>query len=118
MVPLGACFRIGTAGMRKPLMTGNGPGLSTSDGQKEWDQVAHLEQASKGEEPRMGSADPFPFTHDPWYSKLAVLLIVFLPLAGLGYAIWRLWGHGIGPLQVSLLASFWAFTGLGISVGS
>ena len=92
--------------------------LTADEGQREWDQVAHLDAAAAGSEPtRQGSADPFPFTHDPWYSKLAVLLIVFLPLAGLGYAIWRLWGHGIGPLQVSLLASFWAFTGLGISVG-
>jgi stearoyl-CoA desaturase (delta-9 desaturase) len=91
--------------------------VTRAEGQKEWDQVAHLDEAAKGQEPRTGSADPFPFTHDPWYSKLSVLLIVFAPLAALGYVIWRFWGGAVGPLEVGLLLGFWAFTGLGISVG-
>lgn len=66
---------------------------------------------------RTGGADPFPFTRDPWYAKALVLAVVFLPLAALGYAIVRLWGHGIDAMDVGLLAGFWAFTGLGISVG-
>ncbi len=62
-------------------------------------------------------SDPFPFHQDSWWAKAIVLAVVFLPIAALGYAIFRLWGHGIGGLEVGLLAGFWAFTGLGISVG-
>lgn len=64
-----------------------------------------------------GHADPFPFHNDPWHAKALVLLVVFLPLAALGYAIVRLWGNGFGGLELGLLLGFWAFTGLGISVG-
>ncbi len=63
------------------------------------------------------TADPFPFHRDPWYQKALVLTIVFLPLAALGYVAWRLWGDHVGPLDLWLLLGFWAFTGLGISVG-
>ena len=93
--------------------------LTQKEAQQEWDQVAHLDATSKGEDApaRQGSADPFPFTEDPWYSKLAVLAIVFLPLLALGWVIYEFWGGFVGPLQVSLLLGFWAFTGLGISVG-
>jgi stearoyl-CoA desaturase (Delta-9 desaturase) len=61
--------------------------------------------------------DPFPFGRDPWWGKVLILVIVFLPLAALAYAIVRLWGHGVGPLELGLLFGLWAFTGLGISVG-
>ena len=55
---------------------------STQEAQQEWDQVAHLEAAAKGQEARPGS-DPFPFHRDPWYAKATVLTVVFLPLLGL-----------------------------------
>ena len=39
------------------------------------------------------------------------------PLLGVGLAIWMLWGSGISALDLALLLSFYAFTGLGITVG-
>src|SRR5688572_32846629 len=87
------------------------------EAQQEWDQVAHLEAAVKGQEPRQGSADPFPFHHDPWYAKATVLTVVFLPLLALGYLVYRLWGGSVGGLELGLLLGFWAFTGICISVG-
>jgi stearoyl-CoA desaturase (Delta-9 desaturase) len=97
-----------------------------SEAQREWDQTAHL--AAEGTDPDLvpgqedvsstrGGSDPFPFHADPWYAKATVLSVVFLPLIALGYAIFRLWGNGIGSMEVGLLVGFWAFTGLGISVG-
>jgi stearoyl-CoA desaturase (Delta-9 desaturase) len=62
-------------------------------------------------------ADPFPFHADPWYAKALVLVVVFLPLLALGYLVWRAWGGAVGGLEIGLLLGFWAFTGLGISVG-
>jgi stearoyl-CoA desaturase (Delta-9 desaturase) len=90
---------------------------ASKEAQQEWDQVAHLEAAVKGQEPRMGSADPFPFHRDPWYAKATVLVVVFLPLLAIGYLIWRLWGGAVGGLELGLLLGFWAFTGISISVG-
>jgi stearoyl-CoA desaturase (delta-9 desaturase) len=67
--------------------------------------------------PGTAERDPFPFGHDPWWGKTLILTIVFLPLAAIAYAIWRLWGHGVGGLEIGLLLGLWAFTGLGVSVG-
>src|SRR5436190_24274446 len=39
------------------------------------------------------------------------------PLLGVGLAIWMLWGSGISALDLALLLSCYAFTGLGITVG-
>lgn len=89
---------------------------SSQEAQQEWDQVAHLEAALKGQQPRQGS-DPFPFHRDPWYAKATVLTVVFLPLLALGYLVWRMWGNGVGALELGLLLGFWAFTGICISVG-
>jgi stearoyl-CoA desaturase (delta-9 desaturase) len=89
--------------------------VAMTEAQKEWDQVAHLDMPDAPAE--AARSDPFPFTKDPWYNKLAVLVVVFAPLAALGYVIWRLWGGAVGPMEVGLLVGFWAFTGLGISVG-
>jgi stearoyl-CoA desaturase (delta-9 desaturase) len=64
-----------------------------------------------------GERDPFPYGHDSAFGKAMILLVVFLPLAGLAYAVARAWGHGIGWLEVGLMLGLWAFTGLGISIG-
>jgi stearoyl-CoA desaturase (Delta-9 desaturase) len=63
------------------------------------------------------SRDPYPFGKDPWWGKALILVIVFLPLIGIGYAMVRLWGQGVGPTELWLLFGLWTFTGLGISVG-
>jgi stearoyl-CoA desaturase (delta-9 desaturase) len=84
---------------------------TASEAQREWDQV----QDDHPQGPAV--ADPFPFHEDKWYSKATVLTVVFLPLIAMGYAMWRLWGNHVGPLDLWLLLGFWAFTGLGISVG-
>jgi stearoyl-CoA desaturase (Delta-9 desaturase) len=39
------------------------------------------------------------------------------PLLGVAVAIWMLWGWGISALDLGLLVGFYAFTGLGITVG-
>lgn len=78
-----------------------------------------MQLASDGEtaQAQGSGSDPFPFTSDPWYAKATVLAVVFLPLAALMYGGWRMWGNGFGGLELGLLLGFWAFTGLGISVG-
>jgi stearoyl-CoA desaturase (delta-9 desaturase) len=63
------------------------------------------------------TADPFPFTHDSWGSKLLVLAFVILPLLAFGYGIYALWGHQVGWLEIGLFLGMWTFTGLGISLG-
>ena len=67
--------------------------------------------------PAGASHDPYPFGKDPWWGKAIILLIVLLPLAAIGYGVWRLWGNGVGPLELGLLFGFWAVSGLGVSVG-
>ncbi|MHB8634799.1 MAG: acyl-CoA desaturase [Thermoplasmatota archaeon] len=65
----------------------------------------------------VAKADPYPFSHDPWWGKVLILTIVFLPVVALAYAIVRLWGHGVGATELWLLFGLWTFTGLGVSVG-
>jgi stearoyl-CoA desaturase (delta-9 desaturase) len=45
------------------------------------------------------------------------LLVTLLPLAATVFAITRLWGTGIGGLDLALFLSFYSLTGLGITVG-
>jgi stearoyl-CoA desaturase (delta-9 desaturase) len=61
--------------------------------------------------------DPYPFGHDPWWGKGLLLAIIFLPLFAMGYAVFRLWGSGVGGTELLLFFGLWTFTGLGISVG-
>jgi stearoyl-CoA desaturase (delta-9 desaturase) len=68
-------------------------------------------------DPAAGHADPYPFGRDPWWGKLLILVMVFLPLVAMGYAIARLWGHGVDGTELGLLFGLWTFTGLGVSVG-
>ena len=42
---------------------------------------------------------------------------VGLPFLGLPLAIWLLWGHGVSPLDLAVMASLYTLTGLGIGVG-
>jgi stearoyl-CoA desaturase (delta-9 desaturase) len=45
------------------------------------------------------------------------LVLTVLPVLGAALGIWLLWGSGIGTLDLILMLSFYAATGLGISVG-
>jgi stearoyl-CoA desaturase (delta-9 desaturase) len=45
------------------------------------------------------------------------LFLTVLPVIGAALGIWQLWGNQIGGLDLILLLSFYAATGLGISVG-
>src|SRR5436305_12621717 len=58
------------------------------------------------------SSDGMTFRH-----KIINLLAVPLPLVGLFAAIGLLWGRGIGPLEVGLMAGFYVLTCLGVTVG-
>jgi stearoyl-CoA desaturase (delta-9 desaturase) len=44
-------------------------------------------------------------------------LIVAGPFAGLGAAIWLLWGHGVGLADLALGVFFYLVTGFGVTVG-
>jgi stearoyl-CoA desaturase (delta-9 desaturase) len=53
-----------------------------------------------------------------WRIQVALTgLFVLLPFAGLAVAVWLLWGHGIRLADVLLALGFYAFTGLGVTVG-
>ena len=49
--------------------------------------------------------------------KIINLIAVPLPLVALIVAIGLLWGHGIGPLELGLMAGFYVITCLGVTVG-
>ncbi|MFN2613742.1 MAG: acyl-CoA desaturase, partial [Actinomycetota bacterium] len=49
--------------------------------------------------------------------RRVTLLFTAGPLVGVGLAMTLLWRHGISALSLSLFASFYIFTGLGITVG-
>lgn len=51
------------------------------------------------------------------WQRLSILLIVTLPLLGVGAGLWYGWGRGVSAVDVGLLVGFYAFTGLGITVG-
>ena len=51
------------------------------------------------------------------FQRRTTLLITMAPLVGVGLAIWWLWGSGISTLDFGLFLGFYAFTGLGITVG-
>jgi stearoyl-CoA desaturase (Delta-9 desaturase) len=51
-------------------------------------------------------------------AQIAVTAVVAgLPLAGLGVAIWLMWGHGVGLADVLLMTGLYVITGLGLTVG-
>ncbi len=51
------------------------------------------------------------------FHRNALLLVSFIPLVGVGVAIWLLWGHGISGTDAAIFGGLYAFTGLGISSG-
>jgi stearoyl-CoA desaturase (delta-9 desaturase) len=46
-----------------------------------------------------------------------VLVVTILPFAGFIAAVWSLWGTGLTVLDATLFLTFYAFTGLGVTVG-
>ncbi|MGH2725393.1 MAG: acyl-CoA desaturase, partial [Actinomycetota bacterium] len=51
------------------------------------------------------------------FHRNALLLVSLIPLAGVGVAIWLLWGRGISGTDAAIFGGLYAFTGLGISSG-
>jgi stearoyl-CoA desaturase (delta-9 desaturase) len=49
--------------------------------------------------------------------QVSAVLLICLPLAGVAYAVVRLWNHGIGWLDLSLTLGMYLITGHGLSVG-
>jgi stearoyl-CoA desaturase (Delta-9 desaturase) len=52
-----------------------------------------------------------------WWDQLITAVVVVLPLAVLGLAVWLFWHHGIGWFDLGLGAALYVITGLGISLG-
>ena len=51
------------------------------------------------------------------FQRRITLLFTLAPLAGVAFAIWRLWGTGISGVDFGLFLGFYLMTGLGITVG-
>jgi stearoyl-CoA desaturase (delta-9 desaturase) len=49
--------------------------------------------------------------------RRVTLVVTLIPFVAVGLAIWSLWGFGISGLDLGLFVGFYAFTGLGITVG-
>ena len=49
--------------------------------------------------------------------RRVTLAVTLIPLVGSALAIWGLWGFGIGATDLALFLSFYALTGIGITVG-
>jgi stearoyl-CoA desaturase (delta-9 desaturase) len=49
--------------------------------------------------------------------RRVTLVLTILPPAGVALAIAWLWGHGISATSFGIMAGFYAFTGLGVTVG-
>jgi stearoyl-CoA desaturase (delta-9 desaturase) len=53
----------------------------------------------------------------PRYQQISQLVGVVLPFFGLPAAVCLLWGHGVSPLDLAIMASMYTLTCLGIGVG-
>lgn len=51
------------------------------------------------------------------FHNWGLLAASIFPLAGLGFAIWRFWGHGISATDAWIAGAFYAFAGLGVTAG-
>jgi stearoyl-CoA desaturase (delta-9 desaturase) len=51
------------------------------------------------------------------FQRRLTLAFTVGPLLGVVLAVWMLWGSGVSGLDLALLLGFYAFTGLGITVG-
>jgi stearoyl-CoA desaturase (Delta-9 desaturase) len=49
--------------------------------------------------------------------RLGLLLVSVIPLVGVGVAIWTLWGRGLSTTDAAIALGFYAFSGLGVTVG-
>ncbi len=49
--------------------------------------------------------------------RALVLAAVWVPFIGFAFAVWSLWGRGVGPVELSLLAVMYAISVVGIEVG-
>jgi len=49
--------------------------------------------------------------------RLGLILVSVIPLVGVGVAIWTLWGRGLSPTDAAIALGFYAFSGLGVTVG-
>jgi stearoyl-CoA desaturase (Delta-9 desaturase) len=51
------------------------------------------------------------------WQRVAMVFATLLPLAGVGLALYGLWGWGVGPVDIGLLLGMYFFTGFGVTVG-
>ena len=49
--------------------------------------------------------------------RIGLLLVSIIPLAGVGIAIWQMWGTGLSGTDAAIFGGLYAFTGLGITSG-
>jgi stearoyl-CoA desaturase (Delta-9 desaturase) len=49
--------------------------------------------------------------------RIGLILVSVIPLAGVGIAIWQLWGSGLSGTDAAIFGGLYAFTGLGITSG-
>jgi len=49
--------------------------------------------------------------------RIGLILVSVVPLAGVGIAIWQLWGSGLSGTDAAIFGGLYAFTGLGITSG-
>ena len=49
--------------------------------------------------------------------RLGLVLVSVIPLVGVGVAIWTLWGRGLSVTDAAIALGFYAFSGLGVTVG-
>jgi stearoyl-CoA desaturase (delta-9 desaturase) len=51
------------------------------------------------------------------FHNWGLLAASIFPLAGLAFAIWHFWGHGISATDAGIALGFYAFAGLGVTAG-
>ena len=49
--------------------------------------------------------------------RSGLIAVSVIPLAGLALAVWTLWGHGLSVVDAAIFGGFYAFSGLGVTVG-
>src|SRR5688572_4749062 len=77
---------------------------------------AFLEQEIESKHPK--TVDPTLEVEAPWPQKVAMLLAIVLPFAGVLIGIVLTWQYGfMGWLYLSLLVGGWFISGTGITVG-
>jgi stearoyl-CoA desaturase (Delta-9 desaturase) len=68
-------------------------------------------------------AAPFPDTEPPAATTAGPVTVAVtaaiagVPLAGIVVALWLAWGHGVGLVDMLLMAGLYVLTGLGVTVG-